>query len=181
MAYQANKPAAADKLSVSQGDIQGNFIAINTYFGVDHADFGDADAGHHYFTVGAAPTPPVDETQAGIYAATVDAKAELYINKNTEQVPFTKALKAAKGYTYLPSGVILQWGPILATHGGTAENFAIVFPHFCINVQLTSIESAGTNNFVSVDTIVPASFKAWSSTRTGGASNTNCYYFAIGY
>ena len=181
MAYQATKPEATDKLSVSQGDIQGNFVAINTYFGVDHADFNDAEAGHHYFTVGAVPIPPVDETQAGIYAATLDLKAELYINKNTEQVPFTKALKMAKGYTYLPSGVILQWGPILATHGGAGENFAIPFPHFCYSVQLTSIESAGTNNFVSVDTVVAASFKAWSSTRTGGASNTNCSYLATGW
>ena len=180
MAYQANKPEATDKLSVSQGDIQGNFIAIDTYFGVDHADFGDADAGHHYFNQGAAPTASV-ATQVGIYAAALGGSPELYINKTASQIPFTKAVEAGTGYTYLPSGIILQWGPILATHGGAQANFALAFPSACISVQLTSIESSGSNNFVSVDTVVVASFKAWSSTRTGHASDTNCYYLAIGY
>ena len=65
--YQPNIPAATDQISSSQADIQGNFQAINTYLAVDHAAFSSADAGHHYFTQGAAPTA-ADATHVGIYA-----------------------------------------------------------------------------------------------------------------
>jgi hypothetical protein len=75
----------------------------------------------------------------------------------------------------------MQWGTVNASHGGTVAAFAIAFPAACISVQLTAIENGGLQDFVSVDTVGVGGFNAYSSTRSGGASNTNCYYLAIGY
>jgi hypothetical protein len=183
MAYNANIPQSADQISVSQADILGNFQAIDTFVAVDHIGFGIVDAGKHKtatFPQAAAPAA-VGATEVGIYAAALGGAPELYINKTATQVPFTKSVQAAAGYTYLPSGMIMQWGTVNATHGGTYAGFTIAFPTACVNVHVTGIENGGVNDFVSVDTVTVAGFWAYSSTRSGGASTTNCYYFAIGY
>lgn len=183
MPYQANIPQAADQISNSQADILGNFQEINTYVAVDHQGFGVVDAGKHKharFPQAVAPAA-VGATEVGIYAAALGGAPELYINKTATQVPFTKSVQAGAGYTYLPSGIIMQWGTVNASHGGTAAAFAIAFPTACVNVHVTGIENGGVQDFVSVDTVGAAGFNAYSSTRSGGASNTNCYYLAIGY
>ena len=114
MAYKANIPQPTDQISISQDDILKNFQAINTFVGVDHYGFGTgSDEGRHLFNQGTAPTV-ASATQVGIYAKDLGGKPELYINKAADagavtQIPFTKSLKTNPGWTYLPSGIILQW------------------------------------------------------------------------
>lgn len=124
MAFKANIPQSTDQVSISQADLLANFQEIDTFVAVDHAAFNTANAGKHYFNQAAAPAA-ASATQVGIYCKDLGGAPELYINKSASQVPFTKSLKAADGYTCLPSGVIIKWGTGVANNGVNAPiNFA---------------------------------------------------------
>lgn len=184
MAYNANIPQASDQISVSQAQLLANFQEINTYTAVDHEAFGLVDAGKHKkatFPVHAAPGA-VGATEVGLYAANSGGTPELWINKTASQVPFTKSSQAATGYTYLPSGIIMQWGTALLSNAGVAVNFPLAFPVTCLNVQLTNHSDASTNQFLMANNLGAASFIGWATTRSGGAvANVPVYWFAIGY
>jgi hypothetical protein len=159
MAYNANKPAATDRLSVSQGDIQGNFAAIQTLIDVNHGDFGAATQGKHIFLnmpEQIAP-PTVGADEAGLYSAqgATSTVAELVFRResNGTTIAFTEgSLGAALSNTWsrFPSGLVLKCG--YATAAG-AGNFAVnlngIGPAFgtLYNCQLTSA-SAGVTYYV---------------------------------
>lgn len=119
MAYQNNIPQATDQLSKSQGDILGNFQIIQTWADVNHVDFNaGADAGKHKFITfpvqGAAPSFNIGEV--GLYnllpvSAPITGTDELFITKsNGTTIPITASLgSTSNGWTYFPSGTILQW------------------------------------------------------------------------
>jgi hypothetical protein len=187
MAYQSNKPLSTDKLSVSQGDINGNFQAINTYVAIDHVAFNGADQGKHkrvFFTQQAAD-PATAATEAAIYAkdSSVPGTASLYYRPPNSGTPieFTYALKAAAGWTWLPSGIIMQWGT--GTCGGVIA-FPRAFPTACLSVQLTARAPGGAvQDFVQVmdGTLTVNNFTSRSYTRSGNPSAADIYFFAIGY
>lgn len=188
MAYQANKPQPTDQMSQSQADLLGNFQAIDNIVLVDHEGFASADAGKHKKTLFTqqAGDQVTAATEVALYAKSNGAATALYYRAPnngavTEISACFPSTKAAKGSTMLPSGIILQWGTVNASHGGSHEAFLGAFPALCASIQLTAIETGGSQNFVSVQNINAAGFDAYSSTRSGGASNTNCYYLAIGY
>ena len=204
MAYKANIPQAADYQNNSQPDLLNNFIAINTFVGVDHVTFNTADEGKHNRVFFKQQVPnqvaPLPVTDANGDPATGATEAAIY-TKNSVATPGSPGLfyrpsssaavvelsasfsatKAATGSAMLPSGVILKWGPVNATTAGTPAGFATAFPTACMSVQLTAKSTGAANNFVSVDGMNAASFTAYSTTRTGGASAIDCYYLAIGY
>ena len=71
MAYDKDKPASTDVLSSSQADIQGNFDAANTSFGINHTSFatgGTLDGYHKYiqfdndYTGASTPAAPTGDT-----------------------------------------------------------------------------------------------------------------------
>lgn len=70
MAYVSTIPQAADYLSVSQGDLQDNFLELNTAWNTNHVPFNVGDEGKHWFihfpnqAVGAA----TNATEVGLFA-----------------------------------------------------------------------------------------------------------------
>ena len=125
-------------------------------------------------------------TEVGLYGKSNGVETALYYRGPnngtvTELSACLTATKASPGSAILPSGVILKWGTVNADHGGAYAGFVSAFPTACLSVQLTAIETGGSQNFVSVTAGGAAGFWAYSSTRSGGASTTTCYYLAIGY
>ena len=133
MAYKANIPVSTDKLSVSQGDILGNFQAlspiassINTLPGLGFK---------WVFFAPQAATPPAGSAfpantnalYSSNYAQT--GLNELFVNRSTKvagvttlfQTPLTASVVStfasapdfigqSAGWTYLPSGCLMIWG-----------------------------------------------------------------------
>jgi hypothetical protein len=131
MAYNPNIPLATDVIKVSQSNIVQNFTQIQTLIDVNHGDFGTPNEGQHLFVTlpnnNAVPLPADDSLNvyANNYAPT--NQSELFvIRQDAVTWPITASSQTARGYTYLPSGLILQWGN--ATINSNAGAFTFVWP-----------------------------------------------------
>lgn len=191
--YDGTIPEATDQLSVSQGDIQNNFGAIQTLVERNHVEFaiGDPDAGKHKWVTLPAQgaTPPVGAftgNEVGLYSfvnptTTVN---ELYINKSDgTQIPMTASSQSTNGWSYMPSGLLVKWGFVSSVAGG-AQN--ISFPggaptfNNCFSV-LISNGALSTDSMTFVNVISPTQFTIVSNTFDGStATNVSFYYLAIG-
>lgn len=83
--------------------------------------------------------------------------------------------KATNGYTYLPNGMIFQWG---YTNGGVT--FPITFPNACLNASLTSnnTSTSGYDYKIAASNLTTTGF---SITRDVDDVGTYVYWFAIGF
>lgn len=206
MPYQANKPQAADQMSISQGDLQNNFLALKALVDVNHETFGSANEGKHTVvafpeqTVSVVPPifpPATTATEMALYAKATGGATQLFL-RPTGQVAGTDAndinisewilnpVGGATNSVTLPNGLIMKWGlsGLNENVGGgkTRIDFPVAFPHNCLNVQATTNSiHHGTNTFINVYALLAASFNCTSSTRTGATSGGTIYWFAIGY
>jgi hypothetical protein len=185
MAYKSNIPLATDKLSTSQSDLNGNFTEINTYVNVDHVAFNGANQGKHKkatFPVAAAPGA-AGAAEVGIYAANSGGVPELFINKTATQIPFTASLKANAGWTYLPSGIIIQWTSGVMNGAASVVALPIAFPTAMFTVQVTPSTISGGDIRDDIIAATPnglnAVFMSRSAAWSGVAIGVNI--LAIGY
>ncbi len=201
-AFQPNIPQPNDRLRTSQGDLLGNFQASAGGLGT----MLNPNQGYIQFpNQGAVPT--LTGSQPGFFAKLTAAPqpvtgvSELFVNKNVQglafrQIPMTASIlstnatpvTANPGWTYLPSGIILQWGTAnIADNSNLAPvNFAITFPNACLQV----IVSVNNNANPAPANIPPQIYNSilFSTTqfqiasRAGNSGNSSGYtYLAIGY
>ncbi len=192
MAYQSTIPAATDKLSDSQLDLQNNFIALNTYLTVNHVAFNGADQGKHKmvtFTDQSASVPAPSGTELAMYYATDPAYPllgqQLWIQTGAgSKLPLIASNQATTGYTILPSSIKLAWAEVTWVTAGShtfnlnAANLGASFPGFSsavYNVQLTSTSAANDIYVVSIGA-GPTYTVTYNVTDTTGSA----YLFAIG-
>ena len=191
MPYNAQIPLSTDLLSTSQGDIQANFQALNTFLTVNHEGFSSADAGKHKFVTFPlqAGNPAIAAGEIALFNknSTYTTFNELFIKNRAGTVySLTASLPATTGWCYLPSGLIMKWG-VNAGNGATT----IVFPvaatiPVLTNVytaQVTDIFNSGsdTDTYVRLSTYSNVSISVWCSNRTTvGAANTSFNWLVIG-
>jgi len=149
MPYISTIPQPTDRIKDSQPQILANFTAIPTLIEVNHVGFiGGANDGKHTKVDFTANTthPLVAANQLLLY----NNGNELYVKKAgalaTPGIPFTKGINATQGYTYLPSGALIQWGATSVTGDDTitiASNpkFTAIY-----HVQVTSQSNDLLNN-----------------------------------
>jgi hypothetical protein len=157
MPYQQNIPQPADQLDDSQGDILGNFQEIYNLVGINHVQFGGAagQGKHTEVTLprNAAPTP-TGITEANIYSDlnALTGQTELWWQRenNGNRISFTANASLANGWTYLPSGILLQWGTDTKTGSNQlvtlpVGNPPLVLNAFFVGLTATGIGATGTN------------------------------------
>ncbi len=205
LAYN-DTPQATDPINQTQAPIRTNFQNIRALLGVNHVDFADADNGKHKFVTfpvqGAAPVFLAGEV--GLYnkaaVAPFGTFNELFIHKlttagtATADIPFTASIlstsnplpvSGANGWTYLPSGIIMQWGSfgVNDTSNEFGVNaFPIAFPNQCLQVTVSAFNSGNVTAvpIIFVQSFTQAGFTL--ATRSGNSGNTSsCRYIAIGY
>src|SRR5512147_851600 len=134
--YQPGIPTGTVDLDVDYLNIQNNFTQANTSFGVDHVPFDtntlDEPAGYHesiHFvpfstTVTNPPNnqPVVSPTATSGFGQLfssqindgINLDESLYFltggNRLTQLTRNFQPVASANGYTFLPGGLILQWG-----------------------------------------------------------------------
>lgn len=207
MAYNANIPQPGDRLKDSQPELLANFQAINTLVGINHATFGDPNAGKHTVIdlVPQTGSPPVvfpaGENVIYSFLDPITSQNEIYINKTQQaavvQVPATASVLSvtnfpgnnSSGWSYLPSGVILKWGLASTAAGGEQTiTFPVgaTIPVFvqCFNVQITMVRGVpgDPNLFATVHAATGLNFTVYSGQRTVASSpvQTFFYWLAIG-
>lgn len=186
-------PQANILLSQSQTQILNNFTSIATMM---TPNAGAPNGGQLQFPERAGDPAAIASTPqmyaklgTTINAPNVVAQTEIFIERADGTVPthgFTEAVKQGIGWTFLPSGIILQWGTanlVGADVNGTVVPFPIQFPTACLNVQLTlSTNAGGQSRTVYVIALAQANFTA--ATKNSQSNNRNdgtVYWFAIGY
>lgn len=197
-AFTPNIPAATDRPSASQSQIQSNFNAIQDDLNKNHVEISDlSNRGKHKFlqmpSQGSAPA--TSATEAALYMKTVVNQVHLFYRRrgSGNEVQLTAGnpnvpTLGNDGVTFIPGGLLLQWGQ--ATINGSGTNGGITTISFSVNFSGTRPYSVTVTPFRTInnsDTVylVPGSFGVSSfdvrNTSSGGASgiNTICW-MAIG-
>lgn len=177
--YTSNIPQPSDDPSQSQDQILQNFQSLNTANSVNHIAYNDADEGKHKFLQmpeqGSAPTTAADE--GAVYTKVSNSTTELFWRResNGTEVQLTDGTPTAagKGETFLPGGILIQWGTGTGTSGGSAVSFLTSFTTI-YQVVATAQNTSGTS--VAVESITNAGFTAYTSV----AGPITVRYIAIG-
>lgn len=188
-------PQPTQTLADTQNPILQNFITINAGFLLNHVELGTAGAGKHKAVIMVnqtnAPAAPITVgLESAIYSApslVAPNDPALFIKgqnsgAGTNGLEITYALKATSGWTYLPSGMIIQWGTATIGGGGTVVNFARSFTTANYGVQVTSADpSTNAKVFSNVESKTLTGFRVQLRGQNGGAIGGDIYYSAIGY
>lgn len=194
--YISNIPLSNQSLGQTQPTINNNFTVLNTNMGADHVDFtfaappGGNGGRHNTVTLvqqsgdpAAVASAPILYTKSVTYAGPLTL-SELFMRRasgdtgNVIQLSTKQPVAASNGSTFLPGGLMLQWGDcgtVLPT--GTTVTFATAFPNNVLQVVVTVYQNgSNSTRVVTVDasTFSATTFKAYSS------NNVNARYVAIG-
>lgn len=191
MTFNPNIPRATDLLINSQGDLLANNTNLNTIFSKNHIPLNVAtNAGKHTFVelVNSAALPAGLATNEGtLYVKTVDSRRELfYTNDNSGNEWQLTSLSnsnfatfgADPGWTFLPGGMLMQWGTSTKSTDGTVS-FSRSFGT-CYAVQCTILENNSNRHFIQVKTIGSSSFKVASRDSSGNDESNTFTWIAIG-
>lgn len=188
MAYNNSIPQPTDKLSTSQNDIYGNFQALGTFTAIDHVQLNAANQGMHAkvtFPIAAAPAANTAGF-IGLYGANdLSGNPQIYVNNVAPalQIPMTASLKANPGWTYLPSGLIMQWVSGTISGSSSTANLAIAFPTAMLTVQVSPAAVPSGDPRDAILTATASGLSAVSVVRSTSYSGTSVTYnvLAIGY
>lgn len=198
-----NVPLAGQNLAVTRNPINQNFVTIDTAFAIDHIGYALANQGMHKWvefpTVG---TPAVVGGKIDLYpklnnaGSFQSARNEVFIQpsgNNPAGVLGTAYPLTANstnvvnggtvgGWTYLPSGLVMQWGSA-PTGSGLAGPvlFPVPFPNAVLNVSVTSSNTGGnraTVQYNGLNGLIGFNTYTWlNNVNVPG----DCTFIAIGY
>lgn len=158
-------PNAGQSLGQTRDAIRENFSTLQTAFNTDHVDLDSSGQGHHAkvdFPEGTAPTVAADHVV--MYAKDTNSRPTIWMrqeNNGTEiQLTGPDPTIATNGKTFLPGGLLFQWGTTTVANGGTIT-FTTAFsgtPYSVVatgdgsptasSVLLAGIRSKSAANFV---------------------------------
>ena len=191
MPYDTNIPRATDNLNVSQGDIQGNFLTANTVMGINHYPFTDATIGGKHKFVDMpilAALPSIAAGDGGLYTKTVSSQSQLFYaaDGNITEYQMTRVIPAsvgtfaiANGWTFLPGGILMQWGTNTSASGSTIT-FPVAYTSAVFGIQCTIFQNTTNRHFVYTRSNTLTNFVT-TQLDSGGSGETNTFFWtAIG-
>jgi len=184
--YNLGIPATNNDPSQDQPNMRINNDSIYNLVGVDHINFGNANNGKHkqvQLQTGNIPPGLINGFET-LYAKVAAGNGELFFTRGLSGTEIQMTGPGApsiiaNGSTFLPGGLILQWGTYVAVATtATSKNFNSVFPNNCFGVwanmqKLTSQTSVDT---VYCYGFTPAAFTYFST--SSGVRTVN--WIAIG-
>jgi hypothetical protein len=181
--YTQNVPNPPNLPSADVGNMQTNTNSIFSIWNVDHETFGSAgsiDGRHKQVSLINEAAPGVPANIGGVLFANNPAPTNIswpfWQNASgTTQLISGIPSAANPGYSFLPGGLIIQWGTKtpLVNQTLTAVTFPIAFPNNCFVVLVTEKRTASPNNvdqlYVNAKSTTTFSYYA-TTTGTGFAS-----------
>ena len=150
MSYVTNIPVSGQTLGGSRDQIRTNFQVLNTTIAENHVAMNAANAGKHEFTEMVAQAgDDTTQIQTGIithYAKQVGGITEWFFQREgtgavvgpSFQMSKGDPVVAASGQSFLPGGIIVQWGPFNWNSASTTtNNFFSAFPTAVFKVYLS--------------------------------------------
>lgn len=179
MPYNSNIPQPGDELSQSQADLLNNFIAIGTMLAPNNGAVTFPQQGANVAT-GATTVALI--SKAGV----LGAGTQLFYQPPSSAAPieFTASVKAASGWTMLPSGIMLQWGSFTMAGGNATQSFALLKAFPTANLSVTATPNASpsgshTDIIMAIASTGIQQITAYRKQNFGTACSFN--FLAIGY
>jgi len=194
MTYNPNIPQPGDFLSDSQSQILNNFSSANASFGINHVNFATAtNNGKHKFcellNQAAVPTPVSNQ---GVVYTKKDAsnRSQLFYSPDStgDEYQITRVIGASiatfstnPGWTFLPGGMLMQWGTASSIAGGTATVvFPVAFTATPYSIQATVFQNTANRHSVYIKTMTNTGFVS-TNLDGGGSGEINTFtWVAIG-
>jgi|SRR6186997_3283391 len=188
-------PNSGQSLGVTRVPINTNFSLIQSVFAVNHVGFNNGGAGKHKFVQmpAQAASPGTAAAETAIYSRTALVGASNETNlywqfPNTAAAGpdvvltrFVTPSLATNGITFLPGGLIMQWGIVNAPGALGAVVFApapqVTFPNAILSVQLTGRRDSSDVSFCVNGALTTGGF----GFRGTSGSAQELYWIAIGY
>jgi len=195
---EANATAAAMTLNATNGS-SASSVAIGTGSKSFTADTGKSWQPGMYLVIAdtAAPSTNSMLTQVTSYNSGTGAlvvnslsvtgsgtKTAWTISQNAALLSTydSGSLKSANGYQKLSSGIIIQWGSVSTSAGGSANvTFPIAFPTGFLNGGASLITSGPLAIITGVNTGNTTNMAVYASTTGGAGSAVSLFWHAIGY
>lgn len=188
MAYQSDIPQPNDIISVSQGEFLQNFMGLNSAWESNHVAFNASGEGKHKFLQmpEQSSAPTTSSNEAALYTKETSSISTLYFRKenNGTEIQMTNTIDPANpinpvpndsdGITFLPGGLIVQFGRRSAASNNGVITFGTAFPTDCYSVTVTQ----NTNSTLQAVGINGMSTTGFTFRTVGGA--TPITFIAIG-
>ena len=166
---------------------------LDTTFSVNHVGYNDSGAGKHKFMQmpEQASAPSTAANEGALYTKDDGSTTALYFRQESSgsEIKLTGSTPsaAANGYTFLPGGLLLQWGVVNSPGTSGTVTFAtanIAFPANLYNVQLTVARTGSFGSSPSAGIAVVNSGSAFNNTTfsylCSTSGNARLYWSAIG-
>lgn len=169
MTYQPGIPTGLIDLNIDYTNIQTNFSQLDTQFGIDHVPFsnttGSINGYHesiHFNPESTTVTNPPNNYPPNVPAATpgfgqlfscqvndgiAADEALYYLSGGGSLTTLTRNFQpvaSTNGKTFLPGGLILQWGTTSSSSSNIPVSFSPAFPSAIYNIQVTRLHSSSS-------------------------------------
>jgi hypothetical protein len=184
--YTANIPQSGDQISQSQPLILANFQSLQDAQDRNHVALSDTvNRGKHNFVEmpaqGSTPVTAVGEIE--LHGKAIGGTTQLYCSRDNDVGTLTQLttaivpLVATSGYSFIPGGMIIQWGQVNFSGSTGVVNFPTAFPVDALMVVASPFNAnAGASSFY---------ISTWNSTtftiKKSGSSSTSFTYYAVGH
>ncbi len=192
MSYTLDIPADGQSLGNSKPQVRGNFTTIYNAFAVNHVALDALPQGVHSrvdFQEVANPTPPTTIDTLFCKVVSAGPLGELFYVRGSAGPPNTpiqmtngSPTNAATGFTFLPGGMIMQWG--MTTLDASSQANVVFSPTF----RLATVDTPPWFINVTLRTATTTIKNAWVSAfdfdnfdiQGFGAANRDVFWMAIG-
>ncbi len=144
LTFNASIPQPNDIISQSQAQIQTNFSQTNTIFDVNHITFDNAAVAsrgkHRRVDLTRVAAPGSIAAEAVLYQKLADGNSQIFMQRdaNATEIQLTGQypVVAATGSTFLPGGLLMNWGSVAGSASGNPAVFATPFTTALYSVTL---------------------------------------------
>lgn len=186
MPITTNVPLPAQSLATSQPLIQGNFVTIQNAFVQDHVDYNTTGQGKHNQVTFPNFTGSIAflAGEIGLFNQTASPTGvpDIWLQRGTgTPYPMTgKSATNSPGWSYLPSGILIQWGvSTVNTNSTVSISFPITYSNGAapFSVQITQFTGSGTGS-PTLTLKSPITSGNFTVNNTGPI--TQFYWYAVG-
>lgn len=196
MSYTPLPLASGSTLENTRDGIRGNFVIIQDRFEDDHTTYASGTGKHNKMTMpeqSSAPTTAANEGALYSKVGTNPAETNLFFRAESDgyEYQMTHAYSANTGtfatspfgWTFLPGGLILQWGSL--TNPGTSGTITFAdntfsFPNSIIQIQLQIYHNSSGNESATVKQDDPPTTALFKYRTTSSSANTVLKWYALG-
>lgn len=132
--YVGNTPQGTQTPAASYPQISANFQYLESFGDTDHQftanDSTANDGTHKKVTLNdQASDPSFTGSDSVLYSKDVSGTSQLFFRNSAGVSQLSGGSAATSGYTYLPAGILMQWGQATGVYrtGATAVTFPIAF------------------------------------------------------